>query len=92
MNPRQFRIKTRWIPNQVCIVVFISNYGDSRHGNFMADIWYQSLHRLESENTKKKKRFFLCISERFLSSFDIFYPLKVEYYCIFGIYSSKREN
>ena len=51
----------------------------------------RAFHRLESEH-KKKKTFFVCFSERFLSSFDIFYPMKVEYYCIFGIYSSKREN
>ena len=50
----------------------------------------RAYHRLESEH--KKKKFFVCFFERFLSSFDIFYPMKVEYYCIFGIYSSKREN
>ena len=37
MNRRQFRIKHDGFQTRYALLCFISNYGDSRHGNIMAD-------------------------------------------------------
>ena len=43
MNRRQFRIKHDGFQTRYALLCFISNYGDSRRGNIMADIaWIPS--------------------------------------------------
>ena len=85
MNRRQFRIKHDGFQTRYALLCFISNYGDSRHGNIMPDIKNFFI-STTSQKESKEGRISLRISknasvckESLLDSADVWTTLRTEH-------------